>query len=93
MNPYKGKNSPEIRWHQWVIDIVLEHHVPIYRFEDINSPKAIDTIKSLAPDIIVVVYYDQILKRGLSQFLQKDVSIFIWPFLKNIGAVIPQHGP
>lgn len=39
--------------------------IPTFCPEDINSPESVEQIRSLNPDTIVVVYYDQILKRDL----------------------------
>ena len=53
------------RWYQSAAEIAIEHGIPAYCFEDINSTEAVLTIGILAPDLIVIVYYDQILKREI----------------------------
>lgn len=62
VNPSEGKNSPDTRWHEWVVDLALEHNLPLFRYKNINSPEALETLRNLSPDIIFAIYYDQILK-------------------------------
>ena len=49
------------RWYPSVSEPALKNHVPVFLY-NVNDSESVATIKSLKPDIITVVYYDQILK-------------------------------
>ncbi len=49
------------RWYESAVGVGLENNIPTHTIKDINSSKSISLIKSLSPDIIFAVYYDQIL--------------------------------
>jgi methionyl-tRNA formyltransferase len=53
------------RWFPSAAELCLDNNIPVYFYEDVNSLKCQKKIKSLSPDIIVVVYYDQILKKNI----------------------------
>lgn len=59
----RGSDTAKNRWYRSVAEIALAHHIPVFAPRSINSAQMIDIIRDLAPDMIVVVYYDQILKR------------------------------
>jgi len=59
----RGSDTAKDRWYRSAAEIALAHHIPVFAPRSMNSARAIDVIRNLAPDIIVVVYYDQILKR------------------------------
>jgi methionyl-tRNA formyltransferase len=61
INTYEGKNKET--WYNWTLDVALEYHIPVYRYEDINSRESIKVIKNMKPDIIFTIYYDQILEQ------------------------------
>jgi methionyl-tRNA formyltransferase len=42
--------------------IALEHHIPVFQPESINTPEAVAQLRELAPDLLVVAAYGQILK-------------------------------
>ena len=49
------------RWYRSATDIAVEHGTPVYFPKKINSRETVALTRSLTPDLIVVVYYDQIL--------------------------------
>lgn len=51
------------RWYPSVTEIALAHALPVYAPESINAPVEVNRLRSMAPDLIVVSYYDQILSR------------------------------
>ncbi|MDP8262224.1 MAG: methionyl-tRNA formyltransferase [Candidatus Ancaeobacter aquaticus] len=44
-----------------------QHEYPLYQFENINSPESIDTLKSLKPDLFIIVSFGKILCDALIQ--------------------------
>lgn len=48
------------RWYPSVTELALKNNIQVFSYR-VNSKQSIATIESLRPDIIVVVYYDQIL--------------------------------
>lgn len=53
------------RWYESAAEIGMANNIPVYAPEKLNSPESTALIKRLAPDIIFVVYYDQILKPAI----------------------------
>ena len=53
------------RWYPSTCELALRHGIPVFEWANINSPDALRSFRTLAPDIIVVVYFDQILKRQI----------------------------
>jgi UDP-4-amino-4-deoxy-L-arabinose formyltransferase / UDP-glucuronic acid dehydrogenase (UDP-4-keto-hexauronic acid decarboxylating) len=53
------------RWYPSVTELCLKHQIPVFYFEDINAKLSEKNIRRISPDIIVVVYYDQILKANI----------------------------
>ncbi|KPJ87096.1 MAG: hypothetical protein AMJ53_18660 [Gammaproteobacteria bacterium SG8_11] len=49
------------RWHESATEIAYQHMIPVYAPHSINSPASRQLLKELAPDYIVVTFYDQIL--------------------------------
>src|SRR5262249_29953727 len=45
--------------------IALEHFVPIYQPDSINTPEGIDTLRGWKPELLVVAAYGQILSRDV----------------------------
>src|SRR5437868_4628771 len=43
-------------------NIAQEHGVPVFQPESINTPEGTEILRSLAPDLLVVAAYGQILK-------------------------------
>jgi methionyl-tRNA formyltransferase len=43
-------------------NIAIEHHLPVFQPESINTPEGVEMLKSLAPDLVVIAAYGQILK-------------------------------
>ena len=52
------------RWYASATELALKKRVPIYSLK-INSPEGVSIVRELSPDIIVVVYFDQILKKEI----------------------------
>ena len=50
------------RSYQSVTKLAWAHDIPVYG-SNINSKKSVKVIQTLSPDIVVVVYYDRILKK------------------------------
>jgi methionyl-tRNA formyltransferase len=50
------------RWYRSAAELALRHDVPVFAPHSINEPKMITRLQGMAPDLIVVVYYDCILK-------------------------------
>ena len=42
--------------------IAQEHGLPVFQPESINTPEGVEILRSLAPDLLVVAAYGQILK-------------------------------
>jgi len=55
------------RWFQSVSELAIEHNLRIFKPDNINDKTSVDFIKKLNPDIIIVAYYDQILKSHIIQ--------------------------
>ncbi len=53
------------RWYRSAAEIAQFYKIKVYKSRNINSPNNIRLIKKLNPELIVVVYFDQILKREL----------------------------
>jgi len=68
-------------WHESLYDHAIERGIKaLYDPENINSPIFIDEIKKFSPDLIVSVYYDQILRKEIIS-LPSKASINIHPSL------------
>ena len=59
------------RWYESTAELGLHHNLPVFMIEDINSEKGVAYIKELAPDLIIVVYYDKILKKRIIDIPRK----------------------
>ncbi|WP_018290752.1 methionyl-tRNA formyltransferase [Verrucomicrobium sp. 3C] len=62
----------------------LELHLPIYQPEKINSPTAIEQIRFLQPDVLVVVAYGQILSREVLEIPSRAA-------LNLHASLLPRH--
>lgn len=51
------------RWYRSVTEIALSHNIPILKPRSINQQEAIEFIQRLNPDLLTVVYYDQLLTK------------------------------
>ena len=59
-------NDMEVgRYFRSATEIAQPRGIPTFCPKSVNSPESVERIRNLKPDIIVVVYYDQILKRDL----------------------------
>ena len=48
-----------------VKELALQHSIPVYQPRKVRDPEFVETIRSLKPDVIVVVAFGQILPRAL----------------------------
>ncbi len=53
------------RWYESATDLGFQNNIPVYSVKNINSPTGVSIVRKLSPYIIVVVYYDQILKKEI----------------------------
>ena len=53
------------RWYPSVAEIAMAHGIPVFSPPSINAPEVTEQIHSLNPDLLAVVYYDQILKKDV----------------------------
>ena len=53
------------RWYPSACELALRYDIPVFEWTDVNSPDALSSFRILAPDIIIVIYFNQILKRQL----------------------------
>ena len=60
------------RWYPSTCELALKHHIPVFEWTNINSPDALRSFRTLAPDMIIVVYFDQILKRQILDIPSKE---------------------
>ncbi len=59
----RNSDAKSDRWYRSASEIAFEHGVPVYSPKSINSKKFVEFLKTLSLDLIVVVYYDGILKK------------------------------
>ncbi|MDP1721680.1 MAG: formyltransferase family protein [Candidatus Gottesmanbacteria bacterium] len=53
------------RWYDSLTELCLRQGIPVFYFANVNSVESEKTIRQLAPDVITVVYYDQILHENI----------------------------
>jgi methionyl-tRNA formyltransferase len=53
------------RWYKSAAEIGFRNSIPVFSLKNINSRESVSFIKQLSPDIIFVVYYDQLLKSDI----------------------------
>ena len=53
------------RWYNSVAELCFKSETPVFYYKDVNSSLSVKKMRKLSPDIIVVVYYDQILKQNI----------------------------
>ncbi len=46
-------------------ELALAHHVPVFQPERVNTPDALADLRELAPEVLVIAAYGQILKQSL----------------------------
>lgn len=53
------------RRHTWkrIDTLAATHHVPLHHTQNINSPASLKTLKQWKPDVLISLYFDQILKK------------------------------
>lgn len=67
----KDGDTQKDRWFQSVTELAIEHDIKIFKPKNINDKTSVDFIKRLHPDMIIVVYYDQILKKDVIRIPKK----------------------
>ncbi len=60
-----GEDTATNRWYNSVTELCLKHQIPVFYYPDVNSIKSEKNIRTLSPNIITVIYYDQILKQNI----------------------------
>src|SRR5947209_6073822 len=53
-------------------NIALEHGLPVFQPDSINTPEGADILRSLRPDLLVVAAYGQILKDFILEIPTRD---------------------
>lgn len=69
---------------------MADYNVPVFMPENVNSPESIATIKELAPDLLIVVAYGQILKSELLALPPKgciNLHASILPSYRGAGPI------
>ena len=55
------------RYYLTVPDVIREFHLPHYRVININHPKYLSLLSTLKPDIIITIFFNQVLKERVIQ--------------------------
>ena len=58
----QGSDTAPDRWYESAAEIALKNDILVYAPKNINDSATVKLIKALEPELIVAVYYDQILK-------------------------------
>ncbi len=69
---------------------MADHDVPVFMPENVNSPESIAVIKDLAPDLLIVVAYGQILRKELLDLPTKgciNLHASILPYYRGAGPI------
>lgn len=59
------EDTAKNRWYSSVTELCLKNRIPVFYYPNVNSNESEKNIRSLSPDIITVIYYDQILKQNI----------------------------
>lgn len=62
---FTNPDEVECAWYPYAARVATDNSIPVYKTDNVNSERSIETIKKFEPDLIVVAYYDQILKRNV----------------------------
>jgi len=65
MGCFVDPNDRDDKISKSVKKLCLDNKIPVFIYKDVNAKESENTIKKLSADIIVVIYYDQILKPNI----------------------------
>lgn len=65
------------RWYPSASEIAVEGDVPVFMALNVNKPDWVGRLKGLAPQIIVVAYYNQILSREVFEIPQQCINVHL----------------
>jgi len=74
-----------------VKDAALEANLPVYQFEKASSPKSIEAVRSLEPDVIAVVAFGQILSEELLRIPKRAIINVHYSLLPRYRGAAPVH--
>lgn len=74
-----------------VKEAALEAGLPVYQFEKASSPKSIQAVRSLEPDIIVVVAFGQILSEEFLNIPKRAIVNVHYSLLPKYRGAAPVH--
>ncbi len=70
--------------------IAARYNIPVIKVDDINGPLIMDTIKGAKPDLIISVYFRQILKEQILQLPEKgclNIHPALLPFYRGVSPI------
>ena len=73
-----------------VKELAIKHNLPLYQPEKIRDPAAIEQVKALAPELIVVVSYGQIIPLPILNLPRH--ALLGWHFLRIDRCRANHHG-
>ena len=76
-----------------VKECALAHDIPVYQPTKLRDGTALETIQSLAPELIVVAAYGRILPDDILAAPPRDASTSIPPCCPGTGVPPPSTGP
>ena len=53
------------RWFNSTAELALRNNIPLFMPDKVNSPETIKLVRKINPEMIVIVYYDQILRKEI----------------------------
>lgn len=74
-----------------VKEAALEANLPVYQFEKASSPKSIEAVRSLEPDVIAVVAFGQILSEEFLQIPKRAIVNVHYSLLPRYRGAAPVH--
>ena len=60
-----------------VKELAVKYDIPIFQPERVRNPEFIETLRSIAPDLIVVIAFGQILPKEILDIPTTDVLMFM----------------
>ena len=75
-----------------VKELALSHGVPVYQPVKMRDGTALEILKKLKPDVIVVAAYGRICPRKFWSCLRMDVSMSMRLYFLGIGALVRCSG-
>lgn len=63
--------------------------VPVFQFENVKEPEVIDQLNNLAPDILAVASFGQIMPKALLQIASRGAINFHWSLLPKYRGASP----